>query len=266
MLGMVAVVTVLLFGLIQIVSNLRSPDEIEVAQNAAREAEKIQERLQEVLSEYPNIDQMINLYTATRLMRDALEQACSATVPSESEIVGKLLLVAETPILAAAGFGIDDLYTICIYQAVLEDDGVRNQLKLVEHLRKIGCDKASARAWPEGRGVTGVAFSKAAEIVVPDLQSPTAQSIFGTSEPALHRDYDLDRYASIVSVPIMVEGQPKPWGVVSATNDLIGHFNHEDEPSLKNEEAIRALAQYAALAVAVYRGCARAAGPSPGAP
>ena len=226
------------------------------ATEMAERLEQERERVQSILDNLPDIERNIALYQSTKLMRDALEQSCVAMTGDIDALVGVLIKLSSRTLLVAAGFSLADQYTICVYKAVLRADDCRYDLRLVEHLRAIECEKDTARTWPEGKGVAGVAFTNDREIVVADLSDESIRTVFQPS--GLRRDYDDDRYQSIVAVPISVAGQERPWGVITATNDRPDHFNHNEEPGLKPEEAIRALANYAALAVAIMEARERA--------
>jgi hypothetical protein len=260
--GIVATFVVAIAAIGTIIGDRDASKEIAVAQDALKRAETSQERLDEILRLAPDTDRMIALHQATRLMRDAIEQSTVAMTGDETNLVALLLTIAKQQLALAAGFNLADQYTMCVYKARPAADGCRFELHLIEHDRAIPCDKESARVWPEGRGVAGIAFSKSAEIVVEDLATDDAKAIFSTPERELRRDYDDDRYRSIVATPIKVVPDGRPWGMVVATIDRVGHFNHAQEQGLKPEQAIRALAGFAALAVAVIRARDRAHGPS----
>jgi hypothetical protein len=176
-------------------------------------------------------------------------------------LISNLTKISARTLVIAAGFSLADQYTVCVYRAEAAAEPNRYELHLVEHIRAIDCEKGTARIWPEGKGVAGVAFSNASEILVADLSADGIRAVF--QPDGLTRDYDDDRYRSIVAVPVHVEGNERPWGVVTATNDRPEHFNHLDQPGLKPEEAIRVLANYVALAVAVVQRREREKNPSP---
>jgi hypothetical protein len=248
--GIGGTAVVFLGAIVSIRGDKDASEELRIAYEARAELNRDKERLDDLIRLWPNTDRMIALYNAISLMRDAIEHATVARVGDEASLTGTLLQVAGAQLALAAGFNLADQYTISIYKAFRAKDGCRMELRLVEHLRPIDNGKDKARIWPEGQGVAGVAFSKRSEIVVEDLASDAAKSAFGSA--TLERAYDDDRYRSIVAVPVLVERDGDlPWGIVAATNDRESHFNHDQEPGLKHEEAIRALAKYVALAVAL---------------
>ncbi len=259
--GICATIGVFLAALVSIVSEKDATREIEIAQRLHAKAEEYRERYESTVRDWPDIERMIALHLVTVLFRDALEGACLAMSGDERTLISSMTTLAERSLPAAAGFSYADEWTICVYAAEPVEGDCRFQLRLVEHLRAIKCGKDTARVWPEGRGVAGIAFSNASEIVVADLTSETARAVFKPS--GLEREYDDDRYRSMVAIPILVQGAERPWGIVTATSRANGHFNHEHEEGIKPIEAIRALADYAALAVAMIDSRDRAANSPP---
>ncbi|HEX8300721.1 GAF domain-containing protein [Sphingomonas sp.] len=147
------------------------------------------------------------------------------------------------------GFQQADRWTICVYRASLNPQTDRYDLICVAHNRAIKCNASEARPWSEGIGVSGISYSNRSEIIVPNLQSASLGSMFNLAAGA--RDYDDERYRSIVSVPVKVDGQDRPWGVVVATSDRVDHFTPDDETGLKTTEPVRSLAGMVALAAAM---------------
>ncbi len=259
--GICATVVVFLAALVAVISEKDSVREIELAQRAVGQAETLRERLEETARLWPNVDRMVALHQANSLFRDTLESACVAMVGDERQLLSGMTTLVERQLPAAAGFSYADQWTICLYKALPASGDCRFELHLVEHLRAIKCDKSTARIWQEGKGVAGVAFSNASEIMIEDLASDAARAVFKPS--GMERNYDDDRYRSMVAVPILVQGDARPWGIVAATSDTVGHFNPDAEQGLKPVEAIRSFAKYAALAVAMIQARERAANPRP---
>lgn len=247
--GICATVVVFFSACLSIVSNKDVTSELEAAQKAMADAEYLQDRVDEAVRFWPDVEAMIALHTTISLFRDQMESACLSSVDQDT-LLGSMLTLVERTLPAAAGFSYSDPWTICIYKANEVGVGTnRFQLDLIEHLRAVKCDKKDARSWPEGKGVSGIAFSNACEIQIPDMSETAAVALYNSAGVA--RDYDRLRYRSMVVVPIQVQGMARPWGVVAATSSRVGHFNHDDEDGLKPIEAIRALARYAALGVAL---------------
>lgn len=258
--GICATIVVFLAAMVSILTDKDATSELDCAQRAMHAAEQLQERIDQSLRLWPDVETMVALHNSIMLMRDNLESACASAVVID-DLLSKMLTSVERTLPAAARFTYSDPWTICLYKAQETSQGSgRYELVLVEHLRAIKCEKSSARAWPEGKGVSGIAFTNASEIQIPDMTETSAVALYNSA--GVGRQYDHDRYRSMVVVPILVRGMTRPWGVVAATSSNVGHFNHEFEDGLKPIEAIRAVSRYAALAVAMDRASPAVSSPS----
>ena len=119
--------------------------------------------------------------------------------------------------------------------------------RCVAHARKIQCNIAEARQWEEGVGVAGVSYSMGNEIIIPDMSAPELGTVFNLNNNC--RDYDAERYRSMVAVPIRVGANSVPWGVAVVTTDQPHHFSVQSSDGVPTCEPIRAIAAMAALAV-----------------
>lgn len=249
--GICATAVVFASALVSIFADGDAAGEIKAAQEALLRAENLEDRLEQLKWDYPDLESSAALQSAMSLFRDQLESACVEKVSLEDLLSSMVTLVKRT-LPDAALFSHSDPWTICLYQAhEMEKEPGKYELRLVEHLRSIECSKTDARVWPEGKGVSGVAFSNEAEMVIPDMLEASAMALYNSAGKG--RDYDGDRYRSMAVVPISVQGMDRPWGVVAATSSYVDHFDGDDERGLQPIEAVRALAKYAALAVAVHR-------------
>jgi hypothetical protein len=262
LIGIAATVVVFAASVIAILTDKDSARELDLAQRAVERAQELEDEAADLVSAWPDIDRMIELYQMTKILRDTLEQASIAMAGDQIGLLASMLKLVERSLIIAAGFSTADQHTVCVYQAVPVQGDCRFELRLVAHSRTHECKLSEARTWPEGRGVAGIAFSNNQEILIADLAAPAAQAIFQPVD--LTRRYDDDRYRSIIAAPVAVAGSDRPWGIITATSDRVGHFNHDQETGLKPEEAIRVLANYAALSVAIMdaRERARSASPS----
>lgn len=256
LIGISATVVVLVASIVSVITERDSSAELAIAQQAITRTQELEDEVRETIELWPDIDRMIALYQATKVMRDVIEQATVAMAGDESALIATLLRLSARLIVVAAGFTLGDQWTVCFFRADQVVGDCRYELRMIAHDRTIPCDINAARVWPEGVGVAGVAFSNRQEMVIADLASNQVRAIF--QPPQLVRPYDDDRYRSMVAVPISVEGLDRPWGIITATNDRVAHFNHDHSSGLKPEEAIRALADYAALAIAMVRNSDRA--------
>jgi GAF domain-containing protein len=92
-----------------------------------------------------------------------------------------------------------------------------------------------------------VAYSKANEIIIPDMFAPELGNAFELGDKA--RPYDRERYRSMAAIPIVVGGGTAPWGAAIATSSRPGHFHDEHVDGVATAEPIRAIAAMTALAV-----------------
>ena len=251
--GIGASLIVAIGGIFVIITEQDATEQLALAQKATEAA-------REAVSGYAIIDQLeadtgrlVELFQAMNVMRGAVEHLTTMKGADEDAAIARILKASERSLAIALDFAQYDQWTIGIYKAVpCPNEANRALLKCVAHKRAIDCATDEARVWKEGTGIMGVAYSNGDEIIVPDLQADGMRAVFGTSANEA-RDYDGDRYRSMVAVPVKVEGMDKPWGVVTATNDRVGHFSTDAGAGVRPDEGVRVLAGMIALAVAVIR-------------
>lgn len=197
-----------------------------------------------------------SLYVAYNGARGVLEQAALARVSDEVKLIRDCLWSMKQDLQISLLFESTHTWTICVYKCEFNDDDQHNYLRCVAHERSIPCDLGDARLWKEGVGVGGMALAKDGEVVAPDILSHGAGTIFRL-EGDIVRRADLVRYRSMMAVPVSVDGDSKPWGVVLASCDQPEHFGAQggmrEHMGLQPEEAVRTLAAVAALAIAICR-------------
>jgi GAF domain-containing protein len=246
--GIAASLIAFVGAIFDLITNEDASEELIAARLAADEVSEIREFLgqSEIYEEI--IEQQLSLYQSVISMRGAIERG--AVSRESSEIVIKTMLTLSSRSLPVAlAFSQADCWTVCVYQAEPRADGGRDVLRCIAHTRAIPCEISQARVWEEGVGVSGIAYATRQEIIVPDMRAAGLGSVFNVASDT--RDYDSDRYRSMAVVPVKVDGQLRPWGVVVATNDRENHFLLEEGGGLQSAEAVRALAGMVALAVAV---------------
>ena len=226
---------------------------IALAQKATEQAREIEAEFQIVDELEADVGRLIELFQSVNVMRGVIETSTAFPTVSHVKVIEALLEVTSRSLSIAMDFAQEDLWTIGIYQAQPDpDDPTRVVLKCVAQKRAIACATEATRIWKEGTGIMGVCYSSGDEIVVPDLWSPGTNAVFSTSANE-RRNYDNERYRSMAAVPVNVTGMERPWGVVTATTDRVGHFSPIHENGIRPDEAVRALAGMCALAVAVRR-------------
>lgn len=251
-LGILAALIVAVGATFVMITEEDAPKNLALAQEAVEAAREAEARFEIVGELSGSINRLISLYQAQSVMRGVIERLASAGTASEDGVVKAMLKACERLLPITMEFAQADVWTIGIYKAVASPDEGKVDLKCVAHKRAIECSLEEARVWREGTGIAGVAYSNAREVIIPDLHAEGMKAVFGTNANK-RREYDTDRYRSMVAVPIEVHGLDKPWGVVAATTDKPGHFSARERPGVKPDEGARALASMVALAVAVMR-------------
>lgn len=227
-------------------------EELAIASKAIEEARALEDSYEGLEVIFGSLDRTIELFRGTMAMRGAIEALIATGVIDEAAAADSVVKASGRSLAIAMDFAQSDQWTICVYQAIAQPNG-RVKLRCAAHKRAIECDIANAREWDEGVGVAGVSFANVGEIIIPDMLADGFQTVF-ISPMAETREYDDDRYRSIVSVPIAVDGIERPWGVVVCSSDQPGHFSPDGTTGTKTHEGARALAGMIALAIA---GCRR---------
>jgi hypothetical protein len=186
----------------------------------------------------------LELYVAVDAMRGAIEQSLGLPGITIDRVIQTCLAVACNSLLVAFDFGIEDTWTICVFQAKKAQESDMATLHCIAHARKIQCELTDARTWQEGVGFAGVSYSMSNEIIIPDMLEQG--TIFKIGNP---RPYDSDRYRSMVIVPIIVGPSKIRWGVAVVTSNRSYHFNNDPADGVRTSEPIRAIAAMTALAV-----------------
>ncbi|HEV7436827.1 MAG TPA: hypothetical protein VGO22_18475 [Pseudorhizobium sp.] len=202
------------------------------------------------------VDKLKELYAVYHAARGALEQSFSKDSVDEQSLIDLCFGQTKRSLRVAMGFELNDIWTIGIYRAYWDEQDRRYVLKCIAHHRSFDCPIEEARPWPEGVGVGGVAFAKNDEVVVPNLFSHEAGSAFRLNDDKMKPE-DRQRYGSLFAVAVDVGNDPRPWGVVIATNSRPHHFGDENHAGLAPEEAVRALAGITALAIVIARANAK---------
>lgn len=252
MAGIIASLIVAIGAIFVVFTEEDAPRNLALAQDALEAARDAEARYEIVGELGASIDRLISLYSAQNVMRDVVERLAAAGGLSEDAVVVGMLKAAQRLLPIVMNFAQSDQWTIGIYKATPSAETGKVDLKCLASHRAIPCDATEARVWREGTGIAGVCYANGGEIVIPDLHAEGMRAVFGTNANE-QRPYDDDRYRSMIAVPVEVHGLAKPWGVVAATSDRVGHFSTSALHGVKPEEGARVLASMAALAVAVVR-------------
>jgi GAF domain-containing protein len=249
MIGLVASVVVLIGAVFVLISEQDASNELATARKAAEEARDANEAMEFFTAYEDTLDRTLALYQSVSEMRRIVERAVVEGQALKPTLTS-LMEVTERSLPIAMGFRQSHQWTICIYCAERDEATQRDVLRCVAHSRAIRCGIGEARSWPEGIGASGIAYSHRRELIIPNMHAPGLAAVFELGEHA--RPYDQDRYRSLAAIPVRIDGQDKPWGVVIATNDQYDHFNTEEESGpAETAEPVKALAGMVALAAVV---------------
>ena len=264
--GIIATGIVFIGGLFILLTEQDAATAIKTADEALAKAEDLAAEAATIEAFFDANDRLSATFQAALSLRSAFEQALNPTPADVDMLITTAFDTVKRQLAVAAGFRQSDRWIIGVYRSELDTVTGRDQLRCLVHDRAIPCQVGQARSWPEGVGIAGIAYTNRREVVIPDLRAEGMQAIFGPQ--GFSNPFDADRYISMVSVPILVAGRSKPWGVVNATNDQADHFSADGRAGFKNDEPIRMLAAFCALAVAMYDAVdkARGASSSPPAP
>lgn len=253
--GIIATIIVGIGGLYVVVTDQDVVGELENARKAIGAARKLESDLQSVMDILDDARRARELYLAILQMRNIIERSFFDEPFDDAKVIQACLKAADRSLRMAFQFAQQDHWTISVYRANRRDC-YPAELECIAHLRSIECEVKDARKWPEGIGVTGIAYARGTEVVIPDLAARelgTLHDITRLSKPA-----DGTRYRSIVGVPVLIGPKHEKWGMVVATSDSPDHFTLDDDEGVKATEAARALAAMIALLLAHHIGSAPA--------
>ncbi len=258
--GILATAVVALGGFYIAFTEADAAKAVAVADKTMDAAQQMEAAFDEIDSFLDESGRLAETYQLCLTMRGALEQSAIGATGGADGLIGTLFDLASRPLTVATGFDQADRWTLGVYKAIPALEAGKMQLKTIAQKRAIECTLDDARVWPEGVGIAGICYTNGREIVLPNLRAEGMQGVFGPRN--LTREYDTERYVSMVAVPVKVAGRDRPWGVVVATSDQAGHFSTDSQPGFKNDEPVRALAAFIALAVAMMDAQDRARSPS----
>lgn len=241
--GMFATAIVALGGIYVVVTDVDTTDELNKARRAVEAARSLRAELQSTLFVFANLRQTTHLYFAVREMRNVIERSIYQAKVDETAAIQLCLDSAERSLKLAFDFSLQHHWTVSVYKADRKTC-YPAQLTCVAHLRSVKCKIDDARSWPEGIGVTGIAYARGTEVVIPDLAAPELGSLHDITKNS--KPEDGTRYRSIIGVPIVLgEKNDDKWGMVVATSDQPQHFRvgfaGADIPTTEPARAVAAM-------------------------
>lgn len=249
--GIAGTVLVAIGGVYVLITERDVSETLDAAREAVEKAREFEEEKNEFETNINLLNKEVRrgleLYNSIDVMRGFIEQSLGLPHVSVAGIIQNFLIGAQSSLHVAFNFEVGETWTVCIYEAQSDRESGKVILRCVAHDRTFQCELTEARIWQEGNGVVGVAYSKANEIVIPDMYAPELGTTFDLGKNA--RNHDRQRYHSMIAVPIMVGSNKIPWGVAVATSNQAHHFHDEPVDGVSTSEPIRAIAAMAALAV-----------------
>ncbi|HAW47246.1 MAG TPA: hypothetical protein DCX34_08400 [Roseovarius sp.] len=114
-------------------------DEARKAVDWAAEQETTNSEVLDLLELYEDaLEQVQSLYTALSLARGAIERAVFQSKTDEIVLLRACVETMKWNLRIALDFGINEIWTICVYKAERGDDGTC--LRLVAHNRSVDCE------------------------------------------------------------------------------------------------------------------------------
>jgi len=250
--GICASIVVGIGALFSAITEEDASEALALARQSVEEVRSAEARLTFIDDIDDEFNRSIELYQVMSLCRGVIERALCTPGLSEEDIISRMLDASGRSAAIALNFAQADQWTVCVYRAEKPSNGGSELLRCIAQRRAIPCDTTHARVWEAGTGIAGVAFSNRGEVVIPDLQTTGLRSVFGTAANSAKPE-DTERYRSMVAIPVLVDQQEDPWGVVTATNDRVDHFDSDAVMGIRPVETVRALANMVALAIVVHR-------------
>lgn len=184
---------------------------------------------------------------ATRLMIESVEAAFLKQA-DVSKSATQMLKRAISNLRTAIDYETGDFLTVTVFQKT--GSGARPRMTpLAREWTDEPDDSQLGRSWKRGQGYTGHLWSLAtdnpfANVVEPDTQRREAQERYKVENADPAREA---RYRSVASFPILVGEDNQIWGVVTATSDRAGVFDHSGDLARQSVETVRDVAIVASL-------------------
>lgn len=171
----------------------------------------------------------VHRLTAVADMREMIEQSIAGGLAPRLA-AEDVLKVAARNIDGAIGFDSAEYWTLSIFEVQGEE-----LVRIAAVWADRAGEQATGRSWKRGEGFSGVTWRDAAEVIEEDTSDPRSLRRYAIPGEKT-RDYDLERYRSVASVPILAGPDQTVWGVATATSDQIGRF--KDEPPQGEVQAV----------------------------
>lgn len=245
--GVFSAVLILIGGAYSIITDRGAGTEIETARRAVSIAQEYDDWSRHFDYLARQLDRATELYQAMTQMAQAIGIFNMLGLSDEDEVVNLLFELGDPVLILAFDFEATEHWTFSVYRADDDPDCCTILSPISSRRSDRAFDARKARSWPVGVGFAGISFARGGELIIGDI-SNKALGNFDNLPEYLAKEDDQTKYRSIASVPIFVGGEK--WGVVVATSNTPGRFDSLEDPGVRRAEAVRALAEMIALALA----------------
>ncbi|MBA4048629.1 MAG: hypothetical protein C0476_08830 [Sphingomonas sp.] len=178
-------------------------------------------------------------------MIEMIEQCLTSELDTAST-ASEALNVAIYDLVAAIGFDAGEYWTLSVFEIDLAED---EAFRIAAGWADRAGAESDGRSWRKGEGYTGTAWSDDAEVIEGNTSDRRVQRRFSVPN-AKARSYDLDRYRSVVCIPIRTGSgtDRRIWGIVTATSNKVDRFKDEAPGTeLQAVDMVRDVARMMAL-------------------
>lgn len=234
------------------------PKALELARQANDQAQTFLIQRDQILQEVSNLRRQSQrdryLFGAARAMREGIEQSLSAGKKTD-ETLQLLLDLPYRSLTAAMGFESGERWTLSVFQRTPAPSPA---LVRVAGVRAERTEESKAgRKWGLDEGYVGAAFTRKGDVILDDAQAAGVLAMINIP-PEKIQSSDPTRYRSVAAIPVRVDGDAAPWGVVVATSDRLRRFDiAPGSAGSAHVEGTRLIAEMVALAIATAHNRAR---------
>ena len=228
-----------------------APKALEMARQANDQAQTFLIQRDQILQEVANLRRQSQrdryLFAAARAMREGIEQSLSAG-KTTGETLQFLLDLPYRSLTAAMGFESGERWTLSVFQRTSAPDEALVRVAGVRAERTE--ENRQGRTWGLDEGYVGAAFKRKSDVILDDAQASGVLAMINIPAGKIQAT-DSSRYKSVAAIPVRVDGDASPWGVVVATSDRQGRFDiTPGSPGSAHAEGARLIAEMVALAIA----------------
>lgn len=227
-----------------------APKALELARSANDQAQVFLVQQERILQEVSQLRRQSArdryLFGAARAMREAIEQSLSQCM-SLPDTVRLLLNLPYRSLTAAMGFEAGERWTLSVFE---KQEGAPTLVRIAGVRAERTEEGRVGREWGVTEGYVGAAFTRSSDVILDNAQEPGVLAMIHIPQEK-YQASDTVRYRSVAAIPVRVDGDSSPWGVVVATSDIVGRFERTPGTAgSAHAEGARLVAGMVALAIA----------------